>query len=57
MPLDREHQRSAVRVMRHRPFVAQSRLVGFPDAILVVIPGGVVGMSPRPPSGHVLVAL
>jgi hypothetical protein len=57
MPLDMDHECSAVHVMRHRPFVAQSRLVGVPDVILVVIPGAVVGMSPRPPSGHVLVAL
>jgi hypothetical protein len=28
--------------MRHRPFVTQSRLVGVPDVILVVIPGAVV---------------
>jgi hypothetical protein len=29
----------------------------FPDAILVVISGAVIGMSPHPPFGHVLVAL
>jgi hypothetical protein len=51
MPLDLDHECSAVRVMRCR------RFVGLPDATLVVVPGVVVGMPLRQRSGHVLVAL